>query len=915
MSNPIADDILMHYGVKRRSGRYPWGSGKEPYQHSGDFLSRVESLKKQGFSEKEICTELGMTSTDYRMQVRNANHQRRQLEAARARALRDDGLSLNEIAKKMGYKNDSSIRTLLDENISQNKNKARATADILKKAVDEKGVIDVGRYVERELGVSRGVLDEAIFILRTEGYDDVGFGMKQPTDKTRQTNMHVIIDPKANISVRDLYEDNSLVKSIHEYHSLDGGESYSKVQYPKSIDSDRIFVRYGDKGGSDKDGVIEIRKGVEDLTLGNSHYAQARILVDGTHYLKGMAMYSDDIPDGVDIVFNTNKQSGTPKQDVFKKIKTEDPNNPFGAIVTASGQTTYLDKDGNKQLSAVNKIKSEGDWEKMSKNLSSQFLSKQPLSLMKKQLTKTYEDADAEFHSIMEINNPTIKKHFLKEFSDNCDSAAVHLKAAALPRQTTQVILPLTKIKETEVYAPNYNNGETLALIRYPHGGIFEIPILTVNNNNPSGKSVLGPKVTDAIGIHPSVAARLSGADFDGDQVVAIPLSDKVKIKSIDPNKNSEFRKLQGFDPKTAYSSEGKTGVKFMPKSNVQREMGMISNLITDMTLKGAPDAELVRAVRHSMVVIDAEKHKLDYKRSERDNGIQELKKKWQGYVDENGKEVGGASTLISRHKQDLRVPERQGSPRINSKDKPWYDPSKPEGAYIYKESGRTYIDKKTGKEVRAMTKVMRLNETEDLRTLSSGTPQENLYADYGNKMKALANLARKEYLATGNLTYSPTARKTYSKEVNELEAALKVAEMDAPRQRQANAIANTKIKAILRDNPDMTKKDIQKVAQAIATEARVSVGASNREKKIKITDKQWEAIQAGAISDNKLNKILRYSDPDILREKATPKTQQVLSATKINKAKAMQNMGYTRAEIAKSLGVSVSTVSNYLNE
>ena len=323
MSNPIADDILMHYGVKRRSGRYPWGSGKEPYQHSGDFLSRVESLKKQGFSEKEICTELGMTSTDYRMQVRNANHQRRQLEAARARALRDDGLSLNEIAKKMGYKNDSSIRTLLDENISQNKNKARATADILKKAVDEKGVIDVGRYVERELGVSRGVLDEAIFILRTEGYDDVGFGMKQPTDKTRQTNMHVIIDPKTNISVRDLYEDNSLVKSIHEYHSLDGGESYSKVQYPKSIDSDRIFVRYGDKGGSDKDGVIEIRKGVEDLTLGNSHYAQARILVDGTHYLKGMAMYSDDIPDGVDIVFNTNKQSGTPKQDVFKKIKTD----------------------------------------------------------------------------------------------------------------------------------------------------------------------------------------------------------------------------------------------------------------------------------------------------------------------------------------------------------------------------------------------------------------------------------------------------------------------------------------------------------------------------------------------------------------------------------------------------------------
>ncbi len=46
---------LMHYGVKRRSGRYPYGSGENPYQHSGDFLSRVEELKKQGCSEKDIA--------------------------------------------------------------------------------------------------------------------------------------------------------------------------------------------------------------------------------------------------------------------------------------------------------------------------------------------------------------------------------------------------------------------------------------------------------------------------------------------------------------------------------------------------------------------------------------------------------------------------------------------------------------------------------------------------------------------------------------------------------------------------------------------------------------------------------------------------------------------------------------------
>ena len=138
---PIAEkpslDELMHYGVKRRSGRYPWGSGENPFQRSGDFLSRVNELKSQGLSEREICEALGMKSTDYRMQVRVANHERRALEADRARSLREDGLSLNEIAREMGYANDSSIRSLLNENTAAQKNRARATADILKKELDE----------------------------------------------------------------------------------------------------------------------------------------------------------------------------------------------------------------------------------------------------------------------------------------------------------------------------------------------------------------------------------------------------------------------------------------------------------------------------------------------------------------------------------------------------------------------------------------------------------------------------------------------------------------------------------------------------------------------------------------------------------------------------------------------------------
>lgn len=600
----VEEDILMHYGVKRRSGRYPWGSGDNPYQHGGDFLARVEELQRLGKTEKQIADELHLSTTDLRMQVRVAKHERRALQADRARSLREDGKTLDEIASILGYANDSSVRALLNENTAVNKNKAQATAEILKKELAEKGAIDVGTGVERQLGVSTGVLQEALFILETEGYNRYGVGVPQVNDPKKRTITPVISVPE--IDQREVYQNLDLVKSVGDYHSSDGGESWDKREYPASIDSSRVKILYGDEGGALKDGVIEIRRGVADLDLGDSHYAQVRILVDGTHYLKGMAMYSDDMPDGADIVFNTNKHTGTPKMDVLKKIQ-DDPDNPFGALIKANGQSHYIDADGNEKLSAINKLKEEGDWDKMSKNLSSQFLSKQPIQLIKKQLDLTYADAADEFSEICSLNNPTVKRKLLLDFADECDSAAVHLKAAALPRQSTQVILPLNAMKETEIFAPNYRDGEKVVLIRYPHGGTFEIPELTVNNKNPTAVSVLGKNIRDAVGINPKVAERLSGADFDGDQVVVIPTGGRVKIQS-----TPALKDLKDFDPKTDYSTEGKTGVRLLAKgAATQRQMGEISNLITDMTLKGATEPEIARAVKHSMVVIDAAKHRL----------------------------------------------------------------------------------------------------------------------------------------------------------------------------------------------------------------------------------------------------------------------------------------------------------------
>ena len=896
--NPIAEEILMHYGMPRRSGRYPWGSGENPYQHSGDFLSRIDELKSQGMSDTEIAKAMGLTTTQYRTQKSLAKDERRALDVARAKSLREDGLSLNEIAKEMGFANDSSVRSLLNENSEVRMNQAKTTAEFIKKQIDEKGMIDVGAGVERELGISKEKLNEALYMLEMEGYPVYGGRVDQITNPGKKTSLRVICPP--GTEHKEIYDFEN-INSLKDYVSHDDGETFDpKFVYPKSMDSKRLQIRYSEDGGELKDGVVEIRRGVDDLSLGESHYAQVRILVDGSHYIKGMAVYSDDLPDGVDVMFNTNKKKGTPTSDVLKKVK-DDPDNPFGSLIKAGGQSYYIDADGKRQLSLINKRAEEGDWGEWADKLPSQFLSKQSLSLVNKQLNLAASDKMAEFDEICSLTNPTVKKSLLKSFADDCDSAAVHLQAAALPRQKYQVILPITSMKDNEVYAPNYKNGETVALVRYPHGGTFEIPILTVNNKQAEARRILGNTPKDAIGINSKVAERLSGADFDGDTVMVIPCNSgksKVKITSTPPLKG-----LEGFDPKLEYG--GKPAGTFKPMKNTQKEMGVISNLITDMTLKGATQDELARAVRHSMVVIDAEKHKLDYKQSEIDNGISSLKKKYQGTVDEDGRYHEGASTLISRAKSETSVTKRQGSPKIDEKT----------GEYIWKDvDDPVYVDKRTGKVKERTQPSTKMAEAKDAYTLVSeaDTPVERAYANYANKMKALGNQARLEILSTGKVPYSATAKEAYQAEVDSLNAKLNVALKNAPRERQAQTMANAVVAAKKQDNPDMTKGELKKASQQALTQARASVGA--KRETIKITDREWEAIQAGAISENKLTQILNNTNIDTVRQRATPRATTTLSPAKANRIAALNASGYSTAEIAAALGVSSSTVSKYLN-
>lgn len=887
-----------HEGSIPHSGRYAYGSGDNPFQREVSFRRAVVEMRQKGMSDKEIMQAMGMKTTEFRQMNSIVKDHQRIEQYQDILKLKEQGLSNVEIAEQLGLSGESQVRSLLKAGGESRMDRTNMAADFLRDQLTTKRYLDVGESTERELSDILGYnitaerKDTALKMLEMEGYELVEIRVEQATNKGKFTTMKILA-PEGTTK-KDIYENLGDVKSIVEYDN-ETQMTQLGIRPPSSVDSSRVAVRYRDDGGLEKDGVIELRRGVNDLSLGGSNYAQVRIMVDGTHYLKGMAVYADDLPDGVDIMFNTNKASDVPMlgpkdNTVLKPIK-KDPANPFGATISAKGQMDYVDENGEKKLSPINKVNEEGGWAEYSKTLSSQFLSKQPQQLIKKQLDLSYAETYGEFQDIMSLTNPAVKKKLLASFAEDCDASAVHLKAAALPRQAIQVLLPLTSVKENEIYAPQFKDGEEVCLVRYPHAGIFEIPQLRVNNKNPEGKNVIGAMAKDAVGISSKVAEQLSGADFDGDTALVIPVSDKIKIAHKKP-----LEGLVGFDPKIEY--KGYPGMKVITPDYKQIQMGVVSNLITDMTLQGAPDSELVRAVKHSMVIIDAEKHELDYRRSYKENGIEELKKTYQP--------TGGASTLISRSKSPATVEER----KIFSIDR---DTDPETGEKKYRLTGREYTDKNGVKKI-ATQDSSKMAETSDARKLISvaDTPAERAYADYANKLKALANTARKEYLATPAAPYSKSAEQTYSEEVSSIKAKLNNALKNAPRERQAQITANTVIKMKKKDNPDMDKGEEKKLRQQALSAARTRMGASRRNVQVNLTDREWTAIQAGAISNNLLTRVLDNADMDKVREMAMPKNQQTISSGKEARIKSMMRSGYTAAQIADAVGVSVSTVNKY---
>lgn len=949
-----AKRTLKHYGTPRHSGRYPWGSGDKPYQRNADFVGQVQKLLDKGLTKTQVAYSFGMNTGDFRKKLANAKSEMRAYEVAEMNRLKEKGLSRSAIARRMGL-NESTLRGYEKQDVEQRMTRSARNAEFLKKAVAERGFIDVGAGMEHHLGITKHSLGNTLDLLKQEGYEihDVYF---EQLGTGKRTTVKTLCPP--GTEWKDVMKNKDKIKPPVDLYSEDG-EVIRQIEPPKNISSKRVKVRYAEDGGVDKDGMIELRPGVDDISLGKARYAQVRIAVDGSHYIKGMATYGDpkDFEPGCDIIFNTNKSKKVPMinrddpdHSVLKPMKKDkngdiDYTNPFGANIKDEdddlirAQRHYKDKNGNEQLSALNIVSEEGTWNDWSRNLASQFLSKQPVPLAKQQLDLAYKIAKDEFDEIASYDNPTVRAKMLEDFAGRVESDAVHLKAAALPRQATCVILPLTSTKDTEIYAPQFKDGEQVALVRFPHAGRFEIPILTVNNSNPEGRRVLGTNPIDAVGINAQVAERLSGADFDGDTVLVLPTTG-VNIKATANNRPSAYKSLDDFDPKKLYPKY--EGMHIMTDQEKGQEMGSVSNLITDMTLKGASDEELCRAVKHSMVVIDAQKHELNWKQSEQDFGIPELKARYQGG------ERRGASTLISRSTGDEYIDERKlkapskmtpeeherwlngeqiwtPTNRMRKDDKPnrklmskdekqiWDHGSDQEKRELQRKlyaEGRMTPGKSPVKET--IAKGLDRDPYELLSRNANGqtTRMELAYADFAREMKDLARQARSVARNSKDIPYDPKMREVYRTEYEKLKEAIAIAERNSPLERQAQLIANTKFATIKYNNPDMDKEHLKREKGRQLDYARRMVGAKKKQigtQDNPLTDRMWEAISKGAITPTMLRRVLLNADMGRVRELAMPRTKTGIPPAKLSLAKRMLKNGYSQADVASMLDISRS--------
>jgi len=129
----ISEEILMHYGTPHdgataHSGRYPWGSGENPYQGYTNLYARYKQDLESGLTKEEIAKKYGLKSSREELDnLRNlSNKEALMNNILRASKYKDKGMSNVEIAKKMGV-TEGSVRNWLKEDT---KNKTLIMADL-----------------------------------------------------------------------------------------------------------------------------------------------------------------------------------------------------------------------------------------------------------------------------------------------------------------------------------------------------------------------------------------------------------------------------------------------------------------------------------------------------------------------------------------------------------------------------------------------------------------------------------------------------------------------------------------------------------------------------------------------------------------------------------------------------------------
>ena len=332
--------------------------------------------------------------------------------------------------------------------------------------------------------------------------------------------------------------------------------------------------------------------------------------------------------------------------------------------------------------------------------------------------------------------------------------------------------------------------------------------------------------------------------------------------------------------------------------------MGNISNLITDMHIKEAPIDELERASKYAMVVIDAYKHGLDWRQAKADLAIDALKEKYQGGVNR------GASTLISRSTSDMYVDKRKSYYKIDPETgaKIWEAADDQIGKKPVKDKQGNIVEWVDKPKMSKSTKGMEMDPYE-LMSSKEGTPIERVYAEYATRMKKMGDQARLASTKTGSIPYDKNAAEIFKDEVKSLEDKLVKAEKNAPLERRAWLIANKTVELRKERNPMLADDNdaLKKVKDQAIKDARQQVGAGKE--RIVPTDREWEAIQSGAVHKTKLEAILKEMDDSVAKKMAMPREKKTYSDNTIAKAKLMLSKGATVAEIAERLGISVDAV------